>query len=372
MIQRTKFTLFVVLFFTSIYIFFLPISSVAQNEKPYCPPLDSFKIFPHLPPTTQGYTGTCWSFAMVSLLESEHIRIHHDTTKFSEMWFAYYDFVGKINQILVSPTDTFVEGSECNAVLNYMTKYGAVPAYAYLGRTIESTFFDYSLMFEKLQLLVKKIKRTKNPNSLKIIKQCYKILDQTMTAPPTHFFDTALKRTITPLEYSKEHLKLNPYDYYFFMSNSRLPFGQRGVLDEPDNWWRDKNYYNLPIELFIEALKEALMNGYSVVVSGDLSEKTYQPHIPYSWFKNEIDLSKMDSLRLTEKLNKKTEDDHSWHIIGYYKSKNGWWFYIKDSAFWDNPTNGYHFIHESYFIRKSVSMCMHKYAARSVMNGIIK
>ena len=371
MIQRAKLSFFGIFFSSLIQILFFQNSLLAQNEMPYCPPLDSFVILPHLPPTTQGFTGTCWSFSMVSLLESENIRVNHDTLKLSEMWFVYCDYMAKFTQMLSSKTDTFVEGSECNAVLEYIKKEGTVPSDVYQGKNKNVPLYDYTSMFNKLQLLVKKYKKNNQVNSKKLTQKYITILNQTMTSPPTKFHEIKTKKTLTPIAFTKEFLKLDPYDYYSFMSNVQFPFGQRGALQESDNWWNSKDYYNLSINTFISALKEALTHGYTVVISGDVSEKSYQPQMFYSWYNNS-DVKNMDSLRLTEKINKKTCDDHSWHIVGFYKSKSGWWFYIKDSAFLDDPTNGYHFIHESYLIRKAVSMNMHKYAARSIMNGLIK
>jgi bleomycin hydrolase len=358
------------LFALLILVFAVPNLS-AQKELPYCPPLDSFLLLGHTEPVSQGFTGTCWSYAMVSLLESEHLRLYGDTLKLSEMWFAYCDFEGKMDRALANRNDTFVEGSQCNSVLRYIESKGAVPAYAYLGRKAEAKFFDYSTMFEELQAWVKKVKQNKRLKDAKAKSKYLKILNYTMGVPPALFYDTNTRKEISPKEYAQTKLKLNPGDYYSFMSNGLLPFGQRGLLQEPDNWWMGNNYYNLPINQFLSAIKEALVHGYSVVVSGDVTEKSYQPHIPYSWYCND-GIANIDSVRVVEKLDKKTEDDHSWHIVGYYPSKEGWWFYIKDSAFWDDPVNGYHFIHESYLTRKAVSMFMHKYAARSVVNSIIK
>jgi len=350
----------------------LPLQKIsAQKELPYCPPLDSFTVLSHTQPISQGFTGTCWSYAMVSLLESEHLRLFSDTLKLSEMWFAYCDFEGKIDRVIANRNDTFVEGSQCNSVLRYIELKGAVPAYAYLGRKADAKFFDYSTMFEELQVWVRKVKQNKKLKDLKAKSKYLKILNYTMNAPPELFYDTNLRKEITPKEFAHTELKLSAGDYYSFMSNGLLPFGQRGILQEPDNWWMGNNYYNLPVKLFITALKEALTHGYTVVVSGDVTEKSYQPHLPYSWYNN-AGVNNIDSLRIVEKLNKTTEDDHSWHIVGYYPSKDGWWFYIKDSAFWDDPINGYHFIHESYLTRKAISMYMHKYAAKSVVNSIIK
>lgn len=359
------------LLLTLIFSLTLSFSVHAQKEIPYCPSLDSFIIKPHLPPVSQGFTGTCWSYSMVSLLESEHLRLHNDTIKLSEMWFAYYDFVEKFIRISINRKDTFVEGSENNSILYCIDKYGAVPSYAYIGRLQGATFFDYSTMFEKLMIIATKVKKSKLINIDAQKKKYIKILNATMTHPPITFKHSKTAQEMTPKEYAKNSLKLNTYDYYCFMSNAKLPFGQRGLLQEPDNWWQDKSYYNLPIAIFLTAIKEALLNNYTVVVSGDVTEKAYQPHTPYSFYNNSS-VHNMDSTRMVEKRAGLTADDHSWHIIGYYPSKDGWWFYVKDSAFWDDPINGYHYIHESYLTRKAVSMIMHKYAARTVVNKIIK
>ncbi len=351
--------------------FFVSTTTHAQKEIPYCPSLDSFIIKPHLPPISQGYTGTCWSYSMVSLLESEHLRKNKDTIKLSEMWFAYYDFVEKFIRISKNPNEPLVEGSECNSILYCLEKYGAVPSYAYLGRLEKSTFFDYSVMFENLTKITSKINKSKLVNINKQKKKFINTLNATMTCPSQKFLDKKESRLITPKEYAKNTLRISTYDYFCFMSNAQLPFGQRGVLQEPDNWWKDKSYYNLPMDIFISAIKEALLNNYTVVVSGDVTEKAYYPHTSYSFFDNS-NVKNIDSTRLVEKRAGLTADDHSWHIIGYYPSKDGWWFYVKDSAFWDDSINGYHYIHESYLTRKAVSMIMHKYAARTVVNKIIK
>lgn len=362
----------IIFFIGFIFSIIVPNQSFSQKEAPLCPPLDSFDILPHLAPITQGFTGTCWSYAMVSLLESEHMRIYNDTIKLSEMWFAYFDYLEKFTHVVAHPTDSLMEGSECNAVLYYIDKYGAVPSYAYVGRKKDAPFFDYSTMYETLLEVRHKLKSSKPKQNERLRKKYITVLNKTMTKPPTKFYDRNSNILYTPSYYSKNILKINTFDYYSFMSNAELPFGQRGELKEPDNWWRDKSYYNMPIFQFMDAIKEALQKGFTVVVSGDVTEKTYQPQTPHSWYDNDTELSKMDSLRLEEKKLKKTQDDHSWHIIGFYPSSQGWWFYVKDSAFWDDPVNGYHYIHESYLIRKAVSLYMHKYAARSVVNKIIK
>ena len=49
----------------------------------------------HLPVIDQGNTGTCWSFATTSFLESEIIRKGYPKTDLSEMYFVYHAYKNK-------------------------------------------------------------------------------------------------------------------------------------------------------------------------------------------------------------------------------------------------------------------------------------
>ena len=39
-----------------------------------------------------------------------------------------------------------------------------------------------------------------------------------------------------------------------------------------DNWWHSKDYYNIPLDDFMSVLKNAIRNGYSIGIGGDVSE----------------------------------------------------------------------------------------------------
>ena len=50
------------------------------------------KELKHTPVISQGRTGTCWSFATTSFLESEVMRMGFSENDFSEMFFVNYNY----------------------------------------------------------------------------------------------------------------------------------------------------------------------------------------------------------------------------------------------------------------------------------------
>ncbi len=353
---------YIIILFSFGFIWICSILSFAQKNETL---RDTTVLFEHIPPLSQAYSSSCWSFAATSFIEAEHYRMYHESINLSEQWFAYWDFVDKA--MMYCTTKKGVEppiGSELNSVAERIKKIGAVPFDAFIGTKNVYYWYNYDKMYDKYQKEVAKQSRKLKFDSKKIKS----ILQQTMGVPPDSFNWKGV--TYTPVSYFKEIVKFNPNDYFSFMSTSTKTFNERGELVEPDNWWNSADYFNLPMAKFMEALCEALTNGYTVALCGDVSEKEYQKDgeskIIYS-----VNLESIDSLRAVNQSNGSTTNDHCWHVVGY-KIKNGeWWFLIKDSSFIDSK-DSYHWLHESYVRLKAMSMMMHKYAARKVVDSIIK
>ncbi len=76
----------------------------------------------------------CWCFTTTSFLESEVKRLTDQEIKISELHTIYYQYVEKARRFVSERGKSlFAEGSESNAVLEMMDKYGAVPAEVYTG-----------------------------------------------------------------------------------------------------------------------------------------------------------------------------------------------------------------------------------------------
>ena len=71
-----------------------------------------------------------------------------------------------------------------------------------------------------------------------------------------------------------------PDDYFDILSYMQQPYYQQVEYEVEDNWWHSKDYYNVPLNVFMDALKNTIRNGYTVVIGGDVSEAGYD-----SWHK---------------------------------------------------------------------------------------
>ena len=124
---------------------------------------------------------------------------------------------------------------------------------------------------------------------------------------------------MTPPQYLKNVLQINPDDYVDILSYEQEPFYTAVEYKVPDNWWHSTDYYNVPLEIFMDALKNAVHSGYTVSIGGDVSEagfdrKTQCAIVP------DFDIPSAninDDARQFRFSNKTTTDDHGMHLVGY-------------------------------------------------------
>ena len=103
---------------------FFSITVLSQEEKEV---FTIEKEIKHLPVISQGSTGTCWSFATTSFLESEIIRKGFPETDLSEMYFVYYGYIHKAEQYLMYHGDnSFSQGGQAHDVFNVLRETGMV------------------------------------------------------------------------------------------------------------------------------------------------------------------------------------------------------------------------------------------------------
>ena len=89
---------------------------------------------PALPVESQGKTGTCWSFATTSFLESELIRLGKGEVDLSEIYSVRMTYVDKAqNYILRQGQANFSQGSLAHDVLSAIASSGIMPQESYSG-----------------------------------------------------------------------------------------------------------------------------------------------------------------------------------------------------------------------------------------------
>ena len=338
--------------------------------------LDEFTIVEAENPISQGNTGTCWCFSTTSFYESEILRITGKTINLSELYPVYFEYIEKAKGYISTRGKTHLgEGSETNAVQRMMDWYGIVPAEAYEGKPRDQTYYNHEKMFGEFEAYLKNCKRINFWDEAAIISNIKSILNHYMGAPPTSFKYNG--KSYTPKSFLKNVTKLEPSNYVDFMSLMQKPYWSQEEYKVPDNWWKSDAYYNIPLDEFMFAVKNAIENGYSISIGGDVSESGYSSThdvamVPSYDIPSEFIDENARQFRFS---NGTTTDDHAIHLIGYKIDKTGdWWFLIKDSGSGARNGNfpGYYFYHEDFVKLKMMTFTIHKDAVKATLDKFNK
>jgi bleomycin hydrolase len=336
---------------------------------------DEFTSYWHNEPVSQGRTGTCWCFSTTSYFESEVYRLQNKKVKFSEMFTVYWEYVEKAKRFIKERGNSaFEEGSEANAVPRIWKMYGAVPAEAYSGMLPGQKFHDHLAMHKEMKSYLENVKSTNAWNEEEAIKVIKSILNHYLGEPPAEFYFEGKK--YSPVQFLNDYLKLKLEDYVDILSYMQQPYYQQVEYEVEDNWWHSKDYYNVQLNVFMDALKNSIRNGYTIAIGGDVSEAGYD-----SWNKVgviptfDIPSEYIDeSARQFRFSNNTTTDDHGIHLVGYKEKDGVDWYLIKDSGSGSRNTGdkGYYFYHEDYVKLKIMDFMVHKDAVENVLKKFIE
>ena len=337
--------------------------------------ISEFKYYWHQKPTNQGQTGTCWSFCMTSFLESEIYRLRKEELRLSEMWTAYWEFVEKAKGFVQTRGKSFFgEGSQSNAIKRIYNKYGIVPREAYTGLLPNQKVYDHGTMFKEMTAYLNSIKQNNNWDEKQVESTIISILNQYMGEPPTSVRVNG--KDYTPKEYYEKIVKINLEDYVDFMSLMEVPYFERGEYPVPDNWWHNKDYHNIPLDVFMDIIKKSIRGGYTICIGGDVSEPGLDgwsevAMIPAFDIPSEYIDENARQFRFS---NKTTEDDHGIHLVGYVEKDGKDWYLIKDSGSGaqNGPNKGYYFYHEDFVKLKMLSFAVHKDMVKDILQKFNK
>jgi bleomycin hydrolase len=350
-------------------IFIADLSSASLPNK-----VDLYKQQWHNAPISQGNTGTCWCFSTTSFLESEVYRLNRIQVKLSEMYSVYWEYVEKASRFVEERGNSaFEEGSEGNAVTRIWKKYGAVPEEAYTGITGDRKYHNHAEMFSEMKNYLNSLKANSSWDENAAIATIKSIMDHYMGVPPTEVSVNSKK--ITPQQYLRDVIKINPDDYVDILSYTQQPFYKKVEYEVNDNWWHSADYYNVPLEVYMSALKNAVRKGFTVSIGGDVSEPGFDRvsqcavvpdfDIPSSYIN--------DDAREFRFSNSTTTDDHGMHLVGYLEKDGKDWYLIKDSSSGSRNNDpvakefGYYFFSEDYVKLKMMEFTVHKDAVAEIL-----
>ena len=320
-----------------------------------------FTIIKELPATSvkdQSLTNTCWSFSVISMLESELLRMGKDTFDLSEMYVVRHVYEEKAEKyVRMHGTINFAGGGFFHDVIQVLDSFGMVPDEIYTGLDKGEKNHNHTEMDDVLKGYMENIVSDRDNDFDTAWKDDFTdILDSCLGVLPREF--TFRNKFYTPDMFASE-LNLNTKDYVEITSFNHHPFDQQFILEVPDNWaWG--RFYNVPLDKLIEIMYYSIDMGYTIAWSADVSEKGF------TWKKGIAVIP--DSLEITQDLrqegfdNYATTDDHGMHITGTaIDNKGSKYFLVKNS--WGSsgsPYNGYLYVSEPYVRYKTIAIMVNK------------
>lgn len=324
---------------------------------------EAFETPFYFPPLPQYNTGTCWSFCSTSFLESEVARLGGRRVKLSEMWTVYWEYVEKARRFVREYGHSpIAEGSQDHGTIEIYKLYGAVPAEAYAGVLNEGGLHDHPPLAEEIDSYLQWMRENRYWDEEKALAHVRAILDRHLGRPPERFVHGG--RQWTPREFLRDFLKLDLGAYVNCVSTLKEPFGQYVLLDVPDNWRRKDDYLNLPLQTWYRVLWDAVSDGYTVSIGGDVSEPGLDGMrdaaiVPTFDIPSEYIDQSAREFRIA---NHTTGDDHGVHIVGALQQGGRDWFLVKDSNRSSRlgKHEGYYFYDGDYVRLKMLSFMVHK------------
>jgi len=364
-------------YITTTFIALLSITLFAQNE-----PIKDFpyqfkevhKVFSS-EIKDQCKTGTCWSFATTSFIESEIFRMGHGQHDISEMYNVRMTYPEKAKMYLrYQGKNNFSAGSLAHDVIKSIEKHGVVTEESYPGRENPEEDFNHGELDKVLKAMMDAI--IANGHASEHWEEAIDgVLDAYLGEVPENF-DTK-GGAYTPMSF-KEKLEIKTDEYVNVSSFTHHPFYEEFVLEVPDNFSQGK-FQNAPISELTEIVKSGLKQGFTVAWDADVSEAGFS-------FKNgmailpkdkklrrgELFKEKVEEATVTQETRQEgfdnfdTTDDHLMQIIGLSKDQDGTeYFVIKNSWGSDNQFGGKQYVSIPYFEAKTISILVHQDAVPS-------
>jgi len=340
------------------------------------------------PVENQASSGTCWSYAANSFLESEMIKNGGPAIPLSKIYTARRSYEEKADTyVRMHGGINYGDGGEPHDVINMYAKYGTMPDEVYTGLHYGTTKNQFAEMQAILKGMLEAVVKAPNRGKLTPVwKQAFSsVLDVYLGAVPENF--TYAGKTYTPQTFARDVVKLDPKDYLEFVSVINAPFWEKTMMMVPDNWAFEL-CWNIPMEDMVATIDNALRNGYTVAWGGDVSEPSFSWKNGIAWVptnpadeltkEQRADLfsGPRPEMAITPELrqeafdNYTTQDDHGMQITGIAQDQDGnEWYIVKNSWGVNNDHEGYLYMTKNYVRYKTTSFMVNR---KGIPSAILK
>lgn len=303
------------------------------------------RLNPYTPVLNQGRNSTCWVYAMLATIETEHLG-KGDSVHLSPFYVERQLLAESSTQAYLSYGHfPFTTRGMASRLIRLIQTYGIVPYDAYrYGETVNTT-----VLSRKIQQSVKASVQSRI-GLLRSNKRVKALLNYSLGPCPPHVF--MLGAQYTPQEFARSVCA--PDEYQALTSFTHHPYNTSFVLEVPDNIDRDR-FYNVPIDTLVNRVYEAVMHGHGVCWEGDISESGF------SFAQGVADIPKGTPLSSTSRQRAfehfQTTDDHCMAIVGCAHNGEGRrYFIMKNSWGTKNPYGGLMYMSEDYLRMKTIAV----------------
>ena len=366
-----------------------------DSEKSNKPVFTTIKANPITSIKDQNRSGTCWAYSTLSFLESEILKNSGKTYDLCETFVVSHTYMDRaVKTVRMHGDVSFSQGGSAYDPIYCLQNYGICPeeAMALPGTPIGDSLNNYNEFFTVMTPYVEALAKS----SAKKLTPAWKkglqgIIDAYIGEKPTEFEYEGKK--YTPKTFT-ESLGLNLDDYVSITSYTHHPFWKPFVVEVQDNWrWHQS--YNVPIEELTRIIDNAIMEGYTIMWGGDVSEDGFTRKglgIAYDaklvqnlsgsdaarWLRlpatkksekydslgvNAPELVPTQEMRQEAYDNWETTDDHGVHIYGIAKDQNGREYYmVKNSGGEYGDYKGTWYMTKAFVTYKLMDMMLNKNA----------
>lgn len=348
----------------------------AQADKEAKTPVLEFDTIASVKTTAvkdQHRSGTCWSFAATSFIETELIRKGKEHYDLSEMFFVRYAYEEKAeNYVRLHGKANFSPGGQAHDVIDVVREHGMLTEKAYPGMIQGQELPNHSELDKVLRGFVDGVLAAKGRGTTEVWFDAYQaMLDVYLGEVPEK---TTMNGKTVKTKDVPELLDFNPDDYVEITSYNHQDYYSSFRLEIPDNW-DYADYYNVPLNELMSIMDNAFAKGYSVCWDGDVSSKHFDHKnraLAVLPEKDDFNMEEFTAgtpekevdqdMRQEYFANFTATDDHLMHLTAVIKDESGRKYYVTKNS-WatdSNENGGYLNMSESYVRLNTVAIMVHK------------